>query len=545
MRSATSRAVALTLRALVLALVLVVAAPLSAQNIDPRGYDNALSPHALVGHHTSSLLRHLAIFTGVSFDYMNDPLVIVADSKTVHRRLVAHRFTIEPFVALGLFNWVEVGLALPLIAYQSGQREDDPAFVRRSGLGDFRLAFKGALVRHEQSGGLGLAWVLDVSFPTGRSDSFMRDRSITATPRLVFDYRIRGFVFGVNIGYRFRRRVEFRDLVIDDEVRVSLGALFPLWRDRVELTAEANVAFGVLAYSALANRSQPLDTPTELLTQLRYRHPSGLVASLGGGVALSPGYAAPDFRLMLRLAYHYERTTPPRKTPKKRPVVTPRPTIPPFVAHRPLTARDFDRIANKTGDRDGDGIPDDKDKCPDAPEDFDGFQDEDGCPDLDNDGDGIPDHKDKCPNEPETFNGSDDDDGCPDKGPALKIEIKGSEIVLGQAVFFRTGSDELDKRSHAILSRLAQLLKARWDIRRLVIEGHTDDVGDPDRNVDLSERRARRVLAYLVTRGIASFRMSSKGFGAKKPVATNTTPEGRAKNRRVVFRIEKRSGGPK
>ena len=65
-------------------------------------------------------------------------------------------------------------------------------------------------------------------------------------------------------------------------------------------------------------------------------------------------------------------------------------------------------------DKDGDGINDDKDKCPNEPEDKDGFQDEDGCPDLDNDGDGIPDDKDKCPNEPEDKDGFQDEDGCPD-----------------------------------------------------------------------------------------------------------------------------------
>ena len=67
-----------------------------------------------------------------------------------------------------------------------------------------------------------------------------------------------------------------------------------------------------------------------------------------------------------------------------------------------------------TGDNDGDGIPDNVDKCPTDPEDKDGFQDEDGCPDPDNDGDGIPDKRDKCPNEPEDKDGFQDDDGCPD-----------------------------------------------------------------------------------------------------------------------------------
>ena len=72
--------------------------------------------------------------------------------------------------------------------------------------------------------------------------------------------------------------------------------------------------------------------------------------------------------------------------------------------------------AKATGpkDSDGDGIPDDEDKCPNEPEDKDGFQDDDGCPDPDNDGDGIPDAQDKCPNEPEDKDGFQDADGCPD-----------------------------------------------------------------------------------------------------------------------------------
>jgi OmpA-OmpF porin, OOP family len=84
----------------------------------------------------------------------------------------------------------------------------------------------------------------------------------------------------------------------------------------------------------------------------------------------------------------------------------------------PDEPEDFDGFEDEDGcpdpDNDGDGIPDVDDQCPDEPEDFDGFEDEDGCPDPDNDGDGIPDVDDKCPNEPEDFDGFEDEDGCPD-----------------------------------------------------------------------------------------------------------------------------------
>ena len=84
----------------------------------------------------------------------------------------------------------------------------------------------------------------------------------------------------------------------------------------------------------------------------------------------------------------------------------------------PEQPEDLDGYQDEDGcpdlDNDGDGIPDIEDKCPDLAEDFDGFEDLDGCPDLDNDQDGIPDVDDRCPNEPEDFDGEEDHDGCPD-----------------------------------------------------------------------------------------------------------------------------------
>ncbi len=84
----------------------------------------------------------------------------------------------------------------------------------------------------------------------------------------------------------------------------------------------------------------------------------------------------------------------------------------------PDQPEDLDGYQDQDGcpdlDNDGDGLPDKSDMCPDLAEDYDSYQDGDGCPDLDNDQDGIPDIKDKCPNEPEDFDGDQDDDGCPD-----------------------------------------------------------------------------------------------------------------------------------
>jgi OOP family OmpA-OmpF porin len=185
-----------------------------------------------------------------------------------------------------------------------------------------------------------------------------------------------------------------------------------------------------------------------------------------------------------------------------------------------------------SGDRDGDGIPDNLDKCPNEPEDKDGFQDEDGCPDLDNDGDGIPDALDKCPNEPETFNNYKDDDGCPDEVPA---EVKKFTGVI-EGINFRTGSADILSGSYVILDRAVKVLQDYPEVN-LEISGHTDNRGKPDYNRSLSQRRADAVKTYFVQRGIASTRLQAIGYGPTRPIADNKTQSGRATNRRTEFRL--------
>jgi OOP family OmpA-OmpF porin len=183
-------------------------------------------------------------------------------------------------------------------------------------------------------------------------------------------------------------------------------------------------------------------------------------------------------------------------------------------------------------DNDGDGIPDTLDKCPNEPEDKDGFQDEDGCPDPDNDGDGIPDIIDKCPNEPETFNNYQDADGCPDEVPAAVKKFTG--VIEG--INFKTGSADILPGSYVLLDRAAKVLQDYPDVK-LEISGHTDNRGKADYNRDLSQRRADAVKTYFVTRGVASERLQSIGYGPTRPIANNKTQSGRATNRRTEFRL--------
>lgn len=184
-------------------------------------------------------------------------------------------------------------------------------------------------------------------------------------------------------------------------------------------------------------------------------------------------------------------------------------------------------------DADGDGIPDETDKCPNRDEDIDKFEDEDGCPDIDNDMDRVLDIADKCPSQQETLNGLQDEDGCPDVLPQELVNLDGT---LG--VRFATGTSKLAGNSFAILRRVAKVL-GKYPTVNVEIGGHTDNRGDEDANQALSQARAEAVVDYLALQGIERSRLRPVGYGPFNPIASNDTPSGRLQNRRVEFRVIK------
>jgi len=189
-------------------------------------------------------------------------------------------------------------------------------------------------------------------------------------------------------------------------------------------------------------------------------------------------------------------------------------------------------------DADGDGILDNVDQCPTEPEDIDGFEDENGCPDPDNDQDGILDANDLCPNEAETMNDFEDEDGCPDEAQEETDNIKVTDdaIILKKMINFRTGRSDLLPESFPILEDIAMVMKKHptWKVR---VEGHTDSRGNHGRNMTLSQARADSVRNYLINRGVDPARLTTAGYGPDHPIASNNTREGRAKNRRTEFKI--------
>lgn len=204
-------------------------------------------------------------------------------------------------------------------------------------------------------------------------------------------------------------------------------------------------------------------------------------------------------------------------------------------------------------DRDGDGIADMDDKCPDVK----GTAKYNGCPIPDTDGDGINDEEDKCPTVkgvaryqgcpiPDTDNDgiNDEEDKCPTRpGPAsnqgcpeIAKEIIEKVKFAARNVFYATGSYQLLPKSHAALKDVAALLKSDPSLM-IDIDGHTDSQGSDESNQILSENRAKSVRDYLISQGVDGNRLKATGYGETQPVADNSTAAGRAKNRRTEMTV--------
>ncbi|GAB4368079.1 MAG: hypothetical protein Kow0042_09050 [Calditrichia bacterium] len=235
----------------------------------------------------------------------------------------------------------------------------------------------------------------------------------------------------------------------------------------------------------------------------------------------------------------------------------------------PLRAEDFDGFMDEDGapdlDNDEDGVPDFQDQAPLEAEDRDGFQDDDGIPDPDNDGDGILDVDDKAPNLAEDMDGFEDQDGVPDNdndGDGIpdsedqcpneaetvnnyedddgcpdskpEIAVEIGKSLVLEGINFGSSSSRLTPASLKILDKVVRTLKQNPEIE-VEIRGYTDNTGSYQANIRLSQMRADAVKEYLVKQGVEAGRIRTKGYGPENPIAPNDTPAGRAKNRRIEF----------
>jgi OOP family OmpA-OmpF porin len=474
----------------------------------------------------------------------------------VSTQLVAY-----PSVGVELAGRVAFMATLPFALYESGS-DPTPAGVNGAGnldpfaLFDLRLDIRANVYRSDDK-----SWVLGtgLSFyaPTGSQFSYGGDGAAHTSFNFAAETYIRSVIVVANAGVHLRPTGVVGELAVGDEATLGVGGFLPLREGKIRVGGEVFMSTGIesLAGQTRVQKStffSGRNTPVEWLAEARtWLDPERqLWLSAGFGTRLDSGYGAPDFRIVALLGYHAPIEDSEANAPAQRMRIirdrlaqtggdTDHDGIPDDVDLCPSVPEDHAEPDPSDGcptppDRDNDGVPDDFDKCPDAAEDKDGIQDMDGCPEVDVDNDGVPDVNDACPREPGTPSPDPKQNGCPQ---FIKRVTGSTEIQIVKQIQFDTGKATIKPSSFAILEEIVKLLRVNPDIRRLSIEGHTDDRGPLEMNQKLSQDRADSVMSYLSSHGIDATRLEAHGHGPAKPIATNDTEVGRQSNRRVEFHI--------
>lgn len=459
--------------------------------------------------------------------------------------------TLDVLASIALWSRLSIGLDLPLHVTQTGAGTKG-GFA----LGDLRLGVKGVMLRPRKYG-VGLAGGVDVIAPTGGQDVLTSERGLVVVPKLIVEGVNRYAQFALNLAYLARLEKVGGQRQDELEARAGLGIPFG-----------GPLVMGVLetAFASQPKRFFEEDcTRLEIDAGVRVRLAQGLTITGGGGAGALKGFGDPTYRVFFGVGWQptsFEPAVPPD---------TDHDTFCDSCDRCPAEPEDVDGFQDDDGcpdlDNDGDGIPDRTDACSNAPEDVDGFQDKDGCPEADNDQDGLLDPVDQCPLEPEDKDGFQDEDGCPDpdndrdgvldvvdKCPLEPETLNGFEdndgcpdtlpmvymttdkIVITQKIFFQKAKDVILPKSFPVLEAVAKILVEHPEILKIRVEGHTSSEGDRKFNVKLSDKRAKAIVKFLTKKKVDAARLEGEGYGPDKPLVP--MPEPNEEEREKNRRVE-------
>nr|QAT78162.1 TraB [Sorangiineae bacterium] len=487
---------------------------------DAQIFRPSAAPRDLVMVQKSEVVGHLSPVFGIYTDIALDPLTLLAINQGKTIDAVGARLQVTGLASVGFYDWFDVGLAIPFVAWQTSDNLRSlgtEGEIAPQALGDIRLSTKVALPYFNRKAkikeGFGMAVAGNINLPTGNQNAFTSDGVVTGGATLIADYRFNfGLIVSANTGVWFRPEYQFAGAKVGD--MANWGAAAEMY---VVQRWGWSVLGGVYGHVSLTDfPDSPAQVPAEALLAMRWQWKSGFTLTVGGNFGANCGFGAPVFRAFAGLAW-----TPSSSREQE----------------------EVNRLKQKdSNDPDHDGLIEKADKCPDEP----GTPQNFGCPDQDKDKDGIVDRDDQCP---ELAGGARGKGGCP------AAYIKGDEITVLDQVHFATDQDIILDDSKPVLDDVLAVLVSHPDIREVEIEGHTDVRATDAYNMNLSQRRVDSVKQYLVDHGIAPSRIVATGYGHTKPIyddsacvgadekLTNDCKFMTSKNRRVIFRI-KRYGAP-
>jgi outer membrane protein OmpA-like peptidoglycan-associated protein len=459
-----------------------------------------------------------------------------------------------------------------------------------AGFGDLRLGAKLGLLR-QRSFGVDGAATISVGFPSAKDASYIGEAGPVAEPGVVVSRRFTdAWRATATLGYRVRERTASLALVVDDELVAQLGVGFKLAAlsgPAVELDASLSVA--TAAGDALGSFDRNY---AELKLGGGFSPMPSIAVILGGGVGMSEGFGTPDWRAFAGARFRFsvgdalsgggggDEVDVPKLDIKEAGTIS-RDDVPP----------------PKPTDDDGDGFMSDVDACPSQAETVNGYLDTTAAPTLPTATRTVGSTATtSAPTSPRTSTATPTRTaaptptttptawptartsarGCrawsrpaaaptriatatpsstasttaPTSPAAGQRRVQGQELVrltgdkieILDAVYFRTDKADIRSKSFKLLDNIVKVLATHPAIN-VRVEGHTDTDGDDAHNLDLSQRRAESVVAYLAKQGIDRARLTAQGFGETQPIADNATKKGKAANRRVVFAITSGNDG--
>ncbi|MDC3983884.1 OmpA family protein [Polyangium jinanense] len=535
-----------------LAALLALAAPARADDIALPRFQPAFAGDRMLGVQSPYAAGDFTFHGMLLVDYARNPYVLKTADGATASEVVGRQLFLHANATYSMWNRLAVNLDVPVALLQTGDADTSPT---TADFGDIRLGARvrlyGGYEAPLQVGIGGFFWI-----PTG-TGAYVTDSYVRGLPQLLLGGQLRDrWVWSFAVGPEIRdKRTTDDGVVMGTAITGGAGIAILLGEDRaLQIGPELDIS-QVLLDASSQNRN------IELSLQGRYRFLDDFEAGMGIGAGLSEGVGTPLFRVVAMVAYS------------------------PFLSER-------------LRDSDGDGVLNDRDACPEVRGDRSVYAVENGCPSVyrkranDADGDDVIDDQDACPrvygipqsdetrngcplddaeeaalleqyrdNRPDSKGDTDGDglgdavDACPEeKGVPSEVAAKNGcpeavrvtegEIVLLRELLFDAGRATLRPSSRQMLEEVAEVLLQHPEITKIEVQGHTDNRGTLPRNDALALQRAQAVRDLLVRRSIDPKRIVLKAFGPNAPVATNTTPEGRQRNRRATFVILERKPAP-
>lgn len=468
-------------------------------------------------------------------------------------------------------------------------------------IGDLRAGLRVRIFGHADRDPFSLHIGANFWAPIGSRSSNTGDEDIRIEPRLTLAGRGGPIRWSLTGAFGVRAEREVTNLVFGNELRITAGIGLVLANDRLMIGPEAyfvtpirDIPAALGGGSALFAKNQ---SGGEIYLGASYLIADAFRVGVAAGPGIGTGPGIPDVRALFNLSYAPVTraaagpvdtdgdgifdpedvcpTTPqgPNPDPNRRGCPAADTDSDGVFDHEdqcvsePMGANpDPARRGCPLRDRDSDGVMDGDDVCPDQPQGATPDPTRRGCPAGDRDSDGVMDHEDQCPDQSRmpfpdpARNGcplpdADHDqvpeppDACPNQPgvpspdparngcPSTDVRMEGGQILILEQVFFDTDRDTIKRRSFRILQAVADVLRAAPHIRRVSVDGHTDNRASEEHNMDLSQRRAAAVVRWLTEHGVEASRLEAHGYGPSRPIDSNETNAGRSRNRRVEFVI--------